>query len=681
MPAPPVQIIVLPQQFIEYMDANKAYWIAQNPIPAPLDFSGNPYPPVPPEGTDPDVSANPWTHCDPIGGLGNALSNFVNAFATNVQNPVDALVTQFATQTQQINQLVNQPILKASNAILKLSNASVTVKSSILNTKPPNKPPTYMKLPPFATSSVLYTNSVLSQLAVTETTNKVGTLTTEQLFGSLGVPYVSSKADIEEALLKKNIFLLDGIWVKSGPVDLSCAKKLAFFLGGVDLCTKMQPYLTKPAGAFTLVITHKYQALVTEDTQACAPAPLHLPTGTCYVTGSSTVQVEDVLAIDASIDAVLANLPILQRSDLGIYVFWNEVPAPTLANSLALQNLGLTSQEVALAFSVGTSSQLQACVIVEPAIILDYLCNTNSDKVFLKGPDSVDPNPSTSDIVDDIVNKALTPPDNANNTLPDNDNVPALVLGAIDLKKTFRCQGAAQSDALNSGLSQAVGIIDAGFDAANGVLGSAQTSIAQAGNTVTQLVTLIQGYTNGIPSSYTKCLFPGQGFELALPLPKALLDAMRFTLNNQFAEIEKQFSLFDNVFSGILAGFCVSQSLIQGAIGSTGAQQAGIALSIIGDAALARGDTGDITGGLSCSSFELPWPQSIKDYLDCLLQIFQIVQRLIRQSINLSRNSFSALQSLRVQFGLANAQNLNTCAPQTVISAIAALQGELKALT
>lgn len=661
MPTPIPSQYQLGATFQSYILNSQQYWISQNPFPVPpVNFAGSPYGPVP-TGPSNQEPSNPFTHCDPIGNLGNSVANFMNAFTDSVTNPVNTLVANFNTQNTMIDQLVLQPVLKASDGILGLSGATVTSKGKKfqLGKSSNSSSSTSLIAPKFISTSSQYTNSLIAQIQNSTSVEPVASVDTKKLFASLGVPFVSSAETMTDSLISKGIYVLSGSWVKEGALDMSCAKVLAGLLGGQDLCTAMTPYLSKPSGAFTVVITHKYPAPTAQDVQACEPPGTPLPTGSCS-TDTTTVMVEDVLGVDASIDAILASFSFLKRQNLSFYVFWNQVPNPSLANSLALQSLGFTIQEVAVIFAVSKIDQIETCVIADPEGVLAYICNTD-DTIVMKGPDGVDPNPSTSEIVDDIIAKALTPRPPTADGMPDNDNVPSMVLALMDPRKALNCPGL-DNGSFESGLAQTVAAVDLGFDAANQVLGDAQASIIAAGNGITQILTLVQQYVNdNFPSPYLKCIYPGQGFETSLPLPRQALDAMRFVLNNQIGAIEQSLGVFDNIFSGILAGFCVTQSLVQGLLGPE--------------------TSSALSSAVSCAAFELPWPQEIKDYLQCLLQIVNLVQRLIRGAINLIRSTFSLLQSLTLQFGLRAAQNLDTCAPLTVINAIAAIQAQLKALT
>lgn len=659
MPTPIPSQYQLGTTFQSYIQISQQYWISQNPFPLPpVNFAGSPYGPVP-TGQSSQEPTNPFTHCDPIGNLGNSVANFMNVFTESVTNPVNTLVANFNSQNAQIEQLVLQPVLKASDGILGLSGATVTSKGKKFVAVKTSSSPTSVIAPKFISTSSLYANSLIAQIQNSTSVDPVASVDTKKLFASLGVPFVSSAETMTDSLISKGIYVLNGTWVKEGALDMSCAKLLAGLLGGQDLCKVMTPYLSKPSGSFTVVITHKYQAPTEAEVAACEPPGTPLPTGACSTT-TTTVMVEDVLGVDASIDAILASFSFLKRTDLTFYVFWNQVPNPSLANSLALQALGFTVNEVAVIFAVSKINQVETCVIADPQGVLDYICGTD-DTIVMKGPDGVDPNPSTSEIVDDIVSKALTPRPPTADGMPDNDNVPSMVLALLDPRKALNCPGL-DSASFESGLAQTVAAVDLGFDAANQVLGDAQASIIAAGNGITQILTLVQQYVNdNFPSPYLKCIYPGQGFETSLPLPRLALDTMRFILNNQIGTIEQSLGVFDNIFSGILAGFCVTQSLVQGLLGPE--TQAALSSAV------------------SCAAFELPWPQEIKDYLQCLLAIVNLVQRLIRGAINLIRSTFSLLQSLTLQFGLRASQNLDTCAPLTVINAIAAIQAQLKALT
>lgn len=647
---------------------NVKYAQSINPYPPPpVQFDGTPFPPPPAADAAPVDAANPFSACDPLGQLANAVANFTNYYADNVSSPMSTVSAAFDSQTALVNQLVNQPMIKASNSLLGLSGANVKAK----NKQKPVIPNGQQVLQPKnITNSSAYANGVLSQLSSSSQLLPVSAAGTEQLFASLGVPFATGKDGTEDALINKGIYIINGLWIPQGNLDLSCVKKLAMLLGGVNLCAKLTPYLSKPVGSLTTCIVHAYQASsLAIGILNCDTAVPALPTGSCAPT-DVTQDVEDVLAFDASIDAVLASFPELKRADLKVYAFWNQVPNASQATTLLLKAQGYTNAEITTILSVGTSANVVSCVISQPDAILAYVCGVD-DQQILKGPDGVNPNPGTDTIVDDILAKALNPRPPTDAGIDDKDNVPAMVLGLIDLKKTFKCPGSGITAGLESGLAQATAAIDVGFDAANSVLAGAQGLILTAGNMLSNVLTMVQQYLGNAPGNFLQCLFPGQGLELSLPLPRAVLDGMRFVLNTQIGTIEASLGLFDNLMSGVLAGFCISTSLVSGLIGP----QAAAALGAAAVAVSAATDS-----PISCAAFEIPWPSFIMDYMQCLLKIMQLVQRLIRGAIGSIRNLFSALQSLSTQFGFKISHGMDTCNPLQVINTIAAIQAQLTAL-
>ncbi len=648
---------------------NIKYAQSLNPYPpAPVQFDGTPFPPVQPADAAPVDAANPFSACDPLGQLANAISNLTNYYADNVSSPMATVSAAFDAQTAAVNQLVNQPMIKASNSLLGLSGANV--KISVLQ-KPVQQNGQQVLQPKNITNSSAYANQVLAQLSSSSQNVPVSSVGTEQLFASMGVPFATSKESTEDALINKGIYVVNGLWIPQGYLDMSCAKKLGALLGGTDICAKLTPYLSKPAGSLTTCIVHAYQAssLPLSVLNCEVPVPV-LPTGSCAP--QEVIQdVEDVLAFDASIYAVLASFPELKRSDLKVYAFWNQIPNASQANTLLLQSQGYTNAEITLILSAGTSGNVASCVIAQPADILAYVCGVD-DQQILKGPDAVDPSPSTNSLVDEILAKALTPRPPTAAGVDDRDNVPAMVLGLIDLKQTFKCPASGPTAGLEDGLAQATAAIDVGFDAANSVLAGAQGLILTAGNTLSNILTMVQQYLGDAPGNFLSCMFPGQGLELSLPLPRAVLNGMQFILNTQIGTIEQSLGLFDNLMSGVLAGFCISTSLVSGLIGPTGASVLGAAASLV---------SASTDSPISCASFEIPWPNIIMDYLQCLLKIMQLVQRLIRGAISSIRNLFSALQSLSTQFGFHISHGMDTCNPAQVINAVAAIQAQMATLT
>lgn len=648
------------------MQQNVQSAVAANPFPpAPTTFSGAAMPPLP---TDSITSANPFSSCDPLGQLANAVANFTNYYADNVSSPMAGVQSAFDAQTALVNQLVQQPLMKASDAILGLSGASV--KISVIQKKVPPSNQQVLQ-PKNITNASAYANGVLSQLSSSSQTLPVSSVGTDQLFASLGVPFASGQSAVEDALINKGIYVINGLWIQQGNLDVSCVKKLAMLLGGTNLCAVLTPYLSKPAGALTTCIVHAYQASsVSTNVLNCDALVPALPMGNCDPV--DVVQdVEDVLAFDASIDAVLASFPGLQRSDLKVYAFWNQYPSVTQSNTLLLQSYGYTQDEITSIMSVGTTANIVTCVIAQPTAILNYVCGVDDQQV-LKGPDGVNPSPGSDSLVDDIIAKALAPRPPAASGVTDNDNVPAMVLGLIDLKKTFACPGSGPTAGLSASLAQATSAIDVGFDAANSVLAGAQSFILTAGNTLSNLLTMIKQYLGTAPGNFLSCMFPGQGLELSLPLPRSVLSGMQFILNTQIGTIEQSLGLFDNLMSGVLAGFCISTSLVSGLIGPQAAQALGQAASLVSAAT---------DSPISCAAFEIPWPDFIMNYLQCLLQIMQLVMKLIRASIGSIRNLLSDIQSLSQQFGFNIAKGMDTCNPAEVISTVAAIQAQMVALT
>lgn len=639
-----------------YMNQSIQSAKSSNPYPPPpTTFGGTGFGPVPTAGQAPVAAANPFVACDPLGELANAIANFTNYYADNVSSPMSTVAAAFDSQVAQVDQLVNQPLLKASNSLLELSGANV--KITVMQ-KPVKTNGQSVLQPKNITNSSAYANQVLTQLSSSSQNVPVSAINTEQLFASLGVPFATGKNATEDALATKGIYLVNGLWIQQGNLDLTCVKKLANLLGGVDVCTKLTPYLSKPSGSLTTCIVHAYQASSTSLLAVnCEPTVPVLPTGSCAPV--DVVQdVEDVLAFDANIDSVLASFPDLKRSDLKVYAFWNQIPNTSQATTLLLQSYGYTLDEITTILSVGTTSTIVTCVIARPAEVLAYVCGVDDSQV-LKGPDTVNPTPSTDSLVDDILARALAPRPPTDAGIDDRDNVAAMVLGLLDLKKTFQCPSVGPTG-LESGLAQATASIDVAFDAANALLAGAQGSILGIGNTLSNLLTMVQQYQYSFPGNFLQCMFPGQGFELSLPLPRSVLGGMQFLLNNQIATIEQSLGLFDNLFAGLLAGFCVSTSLIQGLAGP----QAVTALS----------------PSLNCATFELPWPDFIKDYMQCLLMIMQLVQRLIRGATGSLRQLLGTLQSLSLQFGANISHGMDTCNPAQVIGAIAAIQAQLAAL-
>jgi hypothetical protein len=576
--------------------------------------------------------AEAFTVCAPGTPISSAAAQNAEYYQKNVDKVIDTLSGEIAKANASVDK---DFISKAQDVLTSILQSIGTPESSL-------------------------TETTTDGLKTTQKTTPANLLTMSQVTNYLTGPTVITKAQIEASLKANGIYIVNGKYLKEGDLVLTCARSLGRLLGAYD-CDTMGPYLTKDSGTFTLIVTYK-KMISTSIVVPCGAQDANMPDNPCKPITEVVVE-EVVLGTNISIDSILATNPSLTRSDLLLYVFWNDYPNPNTYNQNALGNLGLTNAEITNAFAVQSVDALTVCVIADCASIYSFLCANKGDPVLLNGPYAVDPNPDTDDLINDVDAKTQIPSTVTGGdgvTRADTNNPALNIFATLDPNKTFPCQGAILAFLGNAAekVDEAATYVDDQVNRSNGSLSKVQDQFASVGNKISKFAESIQKFIDSDKSGILGCLLQGAGATIGLKIPTDLLSFLANLLQLVFNAVTGLLRLLENLLLALLNGFCLSISMLSGVLGAAVTLPA-----------------------FQCFNFEIPWPDVIKTNLACLLKILQLIQKIINRALDGIRNLFLTLQNLALNFNLFVANNVAQCNPAAVIGLVTAIGTQVKAFT
>jgi len=611
------------------------------------------------QGTAVPPAPTLYSDCSQPTSIASEMDQVLAYFDINVTSPLDELLAQYTADSAVVDEEFVAEFHKKNTELLSFSAGNINLES--LNSSG---------------------QTVVQQISS-------NTMTSQQLMDMLGLVDATDTASAEQVLRSHNVHIVNGLFLASGTLDLSCARQMVRLLSAqvqnplktcqatssTSECDLLTPYLTKGAGTFTLIITHK-TTLETHKENLCASPDA--PASVCDAQ-EPTTYIETVLGVDTSINSVLANNPTLTRDDLSLYVFWNEYTYPVTHSTLKFRSYGLTDAEIAAAITTSETGNLTSCIITDPNGVLEFCCNWPDDPVIANGPDGVDPDPGPDTLISALNNAMDTPPvanADAPSYVDNHTNIPLLMLGTLDLNKTFSCRDSLGDvfgdieDAVQAGVNAVGGM----FDKATAILDSSRGVLNGVHNKITNIVSMIEQYARKFPGSVIACLFDGAGFGLSASLPREVLDALQALLDFGVVNILGLLNNLMDLLFGLLQGFCISAAFIGNLTGE--------ALGAAG-ATAASGVATDIASisGMECAAIQVPWPAIIMDLLLCLMKLLNLIQRMINKAIQALRSLIATLQSLSLQFGLTLQRGLDTCSPAATLGALSAIKAQVAAFS
>lgn len=609
-----------------------------------------------------------YAACLVEGGLPEARAQFAAYYESNVNDPVREAAEDLFVAGPLLSLNFVQPAETQLDLILATATITGTAGgTSGSDTQTPSIT-TSDDVAAAITASLTGPGNVSIDPQTQTTTAASGSLTTSALLTSVGMPLANSRLTAEAALRQKGINFVNGIYLLPGITDMTCVREMYRVLGG-NPCETLLPYLSKPAGQFTFIITRKF-TLTFDIKQNCEPVVVP-NAGQCQ----GTPQVftgEQVLGVDAGIDATLATYANLNltRDDLTFYVFWQEAPQVNSQNKQQMLQYGLTLTEIgSISVVEAPSDQFTVCNINDPVNLVN-LCSLYPDDVgdiIQLGPDTLTVDPDSNEVFDEL-DKAIsnpTPPEN----ITDYDNSPLMAIGVIDPDKSFRCPAALTG--LEEGLQEAQDAVLEAYQFARNILLEIQGALRSVGNEATRLLSALEQYAaDKFPGKMLSCMFAGSGFGLAFPIPRGAIDALQFLLNNVIGNLQDLLNLFDGLLTGLLGGFCLSATLIANTLGVGGNVPVGGSSAVFENAGTAS--FGFATDSLSCAAFEIPWPDFVIDLLQCLLKILQMLQRMIDAAARFLQDLIATIRSfaLTFSFGIQAQDVCNNVALGATLTAI-----------
>lgn len=380
---------------------------------------------------------------------------------------------------------------------------------------------------------------------LTEVMESVIDLPLDDARTAICLPPVSTVDDVENVLRTRDgLNIVDGRIIMPGDLDIRSLRTMSRVFGSYQAAISRLEAVAP--GTFLMVVTHVTTTVVPDD----------------YLASLSS---EVIIGVDVPLHRLL--VPATDSVRQMIYFFWNGNPSATTVNLSRLSHLGVPTNYLADILNGEQSDILQSCIVRDSERLssLGTLYGLDIDRVLAQGPDSIDPQPPTEDVLTSLANAISRRRPGSRTpcgTLDFNDPAPFL-LATLDLEKTLKlkasleeCAGSTESPAL----AAVAGVIDRIISSVTTLLDVVRSSQMYL-NEAVGLLSTGQSLFGGDQLAMLACLSRGvTGMGTAALRPH--IQRIQNIMESSVEDFDTTINLVQDFYSTLAMILCLAQNIM-----------------------------------------------------------------------------------------------------------------------